>query len=189
MKKVVVVLFAILLTVAAVPVWAASNPQVAEIGEESYDSLRLTDEQKQQIKPVLEERQQQIKQVLQDPSLTPEEKWAKTDDIRGQSRAAIDQYLTPEQKIKADSVRSENDAQRGKVREEQKKVISDKQQLKEDRSKLQEDRKDGNKEAAQEDKDKLREDRQQRANDRRDRHQVRQQGKEDRRDRRQAGRT
>lgn len=167
---------------------AGTPSAVSESSEESYENLRLTDDQKQQIKPIMEQRVQDINQVMHDPSLTPDEKWAKADAIRKQSRANVDQYLTPEQKAKADPIRSENDEQRGKMREEQEKVIGDNKQLKEDRKQLHEDRKNGNKEAAEDDKDKVREDRQQRSNDRQDRHQVSKQGKEERRDRRQLNR-
>jgi hypothetical protein len=184
LRKTLVWMVAILIITAMVPVWASSGA-AAEPGEESYDSLKLTDTQKEQIKPIIEDRAQQINQVMHDTSLTPQEKWAKTDEIRAQSRTAVDQYLTPEQKSAADPVRSENDVMRNKVRTEQEKVIADNQKLKEDRKQLRTDRKNGDKEAVEDDRDKVKEDRQQRSNDRQDRHQVRQQNKEDRRERRQ----
>ena len=187
-KKKMVLLLTLLMIGVMVPAWAATSTTTGEPAEESYENLRLTDTQKEQIKPIMEQRAQQISQVMHDSSLTIDEKWAKADEIRSQSRAAVDQYLSPEQKAKADPIRTENDMQRSNVRDEQRKVNADNQQLKNDRQQLHNDRQAENKEAAAEDKDKVHEDRQQRANDRIDRHQVRQQGKEDRRNRRQANR-
>lgn len=156
----------------------------AEPPEEAYDSLRLSPEQKQQIEPLLEQRRQDISQVMHDSTLTSQEKWAKADEIRSQSRIAVDQYLTSQQKEKADPIRVENDAQRQKVRTEQEKVINDKATLKSDRKQTKENAQNNNNTLQEEDREKLKQDRKVLSEDRAERHEVRQQGKAERRERR-----
>ena len=59
--------------------------------------LNLTDQQKSQIKPILEQSREQMKAVRQDTSLTSEQKKEKAKQIREQTRAQILPLLTPEQ--------------------------------------------------------------------------------------------
>lgn len=63
-------------------------------------SLKLTAEQQNQIKPMLEEREEQMRNLHDDTSLTREESMAKGKSILEQSDAAVEAVLDPEQKVK-----------------------------------------------------------------------------------------
>lgn len=160
---------------------STSSELPAEPPEESYDNLRLTSEQKQQVEPLLAQRKQEINAIMHDESLSQEEKQAQADEVRAASREDIDQYLTPEQKAKADSVRTQNDARRTEARVQQETIAADKQQLKQDRQQLKADAQSGDKTAVEEDKANMKEDRKNLASDKQAGRANRQQHRQSRR--------
>jgi Spy/CpxP family protein refolding chaperone len=73
--------------------------------QELSSELNLTDDQKTQLKPILQEEFNQIKAVKDDPSLSSDQKKAKVSDIRQNFKSQINSVLTPEQQKKLDTVR------------------------------------------------------------------------------------
>jgi Spy/CpxP family protein refolding chaperone len=67
--------------------------------------LNLTDDQKQQLKPMLQSEAQQLKAVKDDASLTPEQKQAKAKEIHQGFKSQIGGVLTPEQQKKLATMR------------------------------------------------------------------------------------
>ena len=77
------------------------------------DYLGLTDDQKAQIKPILQGERQQIKTIRADTTLTPAQKQAKIKDIRNANRQQIMGILTPDQKAKLAALRHHKNGQGG----------------------------------------------------------------------------
>ncbi len=61
-------------------------------------TLNLTDQQKSQIKPILEDQRKQMMSLRQDTSLSPQEKRAKFMEIRSKTLDKIRPILTEEQR-------------------------------------------------------------------------------------------
>ncbi len=62
--------------------------------------LKLTDEQKAQLMPILEDEQKQFQAIRNDDSLSREERWSKMQGIRQASRERMNAVLTPAQQEK-----------------------------------------------------------------------------------------
>jgi len=62
--------------------------------------LNLTDDQKTQLKPILQGEVQQLKAVHSDASLSDEQKGAKMKEIHAGAKSQINTILTPEQQQK-----------------------------------------------------------------------------------------
>ena len=60
--------------------------------------LRLTDDQREKIRPILQDEEKQMASLEGDSSLTPHEQRRKEREIRMSSKTQIDAILTPEQK-------------------------------------------------------------------------------------------
>jgi periplasmic protein CpxP/Spy len=69
--------------------------------------LNLTDEQKNQILPILTERQQQMKSIHEDTSLSQQDRWAKMRTIREDSDTKIKAVLNDDQKQKYDQMQQQ----------------------------------------------------------------------------------
>jgi Spy/CpxP family protein refolding chaperone len=69
--------------------------------------LNLTDDQKTQLKPILQSEYQQLKGVKDDTSLSPEQKQAKTKEIHQTYKSQISNVLTPEQQKKWAAMKEE----------------------------------------------------------------------------------
>jgi Spy/CpxP family protein refolding chaperone len=67
--------------------------------------LNLTDDQKNQLKPILQDEIQQLKTVHEDSSLSADQKKEKMTEIRQASRSKMRSVLTPEQQTKLDSMK------------------------------------------------------------------------------------
>jgi periplasmic protein CpxP/Spy len=67
--------------------------------------LNLTDEQKTQLKPILQDEAQQLKALHDDSSLSPDQKKAKVAEIRQSHKSQMSSILTPEQQKKLDSMK------------------------------------------------------------------------------------
>ena len=62
--------------------------------------LKLTDEQKDQLKPILEDEQKQFEAMRNDDTLTREDRWSKMQEIRQSSQERMNSVLTPDQQAK-----------------------------------------------------------------------------------------
>jgi Spy/CpxP family protein refolding chaperone len=71
--------------------------------------LNLTDDQKNQIKPILDNEATQMQNLRQDTSLSQQDKFAKMRDIRQNTMSKIKPILNPDQQAKLDSMKSGKD--------------------------------------------------------------------------------
>ncbi len=67
--------------------------------------LNLTDDQKNQLKPILQDEVKQLKTVRDDSSMSADQKKAKIAEIRQNSRSQMRSVLTPEQQKKLDAMK------------------------------------------------------------------------------------
>jgi Spy/CpxP family protein refolding chaperone len=72
--------------------------------------LNLTDEQKAQVKPILEDQSKQMKTTREETTLTDEQKHEKMKQIHHSTNAKINEILTPEQKKKFDQLQDQQKA-------------------------------------------------------------------------------
>ena len=70
--------------------------------------LNLTDDQKQQLKPILQSEVQQLKAVNNDASLSSDQKQAKGREIHQSAKSQMSSILTPDQQKKLASMREES---------------------------------------------------------------------------------
>ena len=73
--------------------------------QQMSSELNLTDEQKTQIKPVLQDEFTQLKGVKDDSSMSPAQKKAKASEIHQSAKSQISSFLTPEQQKKLAEMR------------------------------------------------------------------------------------
>lgn len=78
--------------------------------------LQLTEEQKGQIKPILQDEFKQMKALREDTSLSREQKREKMQDIHNAAYEKIKPILTPEQQKKHDEMRRKAMEQREDMR-------------------------------------------------------------------------
>lgn len=76
--------------------------------------LNLSEEQKKQIRPILDEEVGQLKDLRNDTKLSKEEKRTKFKEIANATFDKIQQLLTPEQQKKHDELRQQALERRGK---------------------------------------------------------------------------
>jgi protein CpxP len=62
--------------------------------------LKLTDEQKTQLKPILEDQQKQFQALRDDTTMTREERMSKLQEIRKSTQERMNSVLTPDQQAK-----------------------------------------------------------------------------------------
>jgi Spy/CpxP family protein refolding chaperone len=67
-------------------------------------ALKLTDDQKNQIKPILEDRQQKVQSLRSDTSVSGQDRWGKMRSIREESNSKIRNLLNDDQKKKFDAM-------------------------------------------------------------------------------------
>ena len=67
-------------------------------------TLNLTDDQKKQIKPILEDRQRKMQSLRSDTSLSQQDRWTKMRSISEESNGKIRNVLTDDQKKKFDEM-------------------------------------------------------------------------------------
>jgi hypothetical protein len=67
-------------------------------------TLKLTDDQKTQIKPILEDRQQKMQSLRTDISLSGPDRWGRMRSIREESNSKIRNLLNDDQKKKFDEM-------------------------------------------------------------------------------------
>jgi Spy/CpxP family protein refolding chaperone len=72
--------------------------------------LNLTDDQKAQIKPILQREFLQLKSVKNDTTMSPEQQKANAQGIHDTAKSQIDVILTPEQQKKLATMREQGEA-------------------------------------------------------------------------------
>jgi Spy/CpxP family protein refolding chaperone len=91
---------------------AAADPETrAKVQSELQQlssELNLTDDQKSQIKGIVQDEVQQLKTVKDDASLSPDQKKAKVAEIRQSHKSQMSSILTPEQQKKLDAIKETN---------------------------------------------------------------------------------
>jgi len=71
--------------------------------------LNLTDDQKAQIKPILQSEFQQLKTVKDDTTMSSDQQQAKAQEIRASAKSQIANILTPEQQKKLATMREQGE--------------------------------------------------------------------------------
>jgi len=82
-------------------------PSVDEQTNQLARDLSLTDDQKTQVKAILQDQRDQMKKLMEDSSGSREGNWSKMREIREKSSAKIRDLLTDEQKTKYDKLEAE----------------------------------------------------------------------------------
>jgi periplasmic protein CpxP/Spy len=77
--------------------------------EKLSSELNLTDDQKTQIKPILQGEYKELKGVNGDSSLSDDQKKSKMAEVHESSKSQISAILTPEQKTKLAAMKSGDD--------------------------------------------------------------------------------
>jgi hypothetical protein len=67
-------------------------------------ALKLSDDQKKQIKPILEDREQKMQSLRSDTSLSQQDRWGKMRSAREESNGKIRALLNDDQKNKFDEM-------------------------------------------------------------------------------------
>jgi Spy/CpxP family protein refolding chaperone len=90
---------------------AAVDPEtrakVQEKLQQISGELNLSDDQKQQLKPILQNEFQQLKAVKDDTSLSDDQKRSKVGEIRGNAKSQMSTILTPDQQKKLDTMKEQ----------------------------------------------------------------------------------
>jgi len=117
-KKMSIVVFALALLVSlTVPRIAAqtgtsqvdpeTRAKVQEKLQQISGELNLSDDQKQQLKPILQNEFQQLKAVKDDTSLSDDQKRTKVGEIRGNAKSQMSTILTPDQQKKLETMKEQ----------------------------------------------------------------------------------
>jgi Spy/CpxP family protein refolding chaperone len=85
----------------------ATQAKVQQHLQHISSELNLTDDQKTQLKPILQNEVQQLKAVDNDTSLNPDQKKAKARDIHQSAKSQMATILTPDQQKKLASMKEE----------------------------------------------------------------------------------
>lgn len=80
--------------------------------------MNLTDDQKTQIKPILENEASQMKTLRDDSSLSREDRMQKMQTIMADSRSKISPILNDDQKKKLEEMKSQGHGRRGGHRQQ-----------------------------------------------------------------------
>ena len=86
-----------------------TKAQVQAKLQELSSELNLTEDQKTQLKPVLQSEVKQLKAVHDDTSLSPDQKEAKMKEIHAGAKGQISSILTPEQQQKLAAMKEAHD--------------------------------------------------------------------------------
>jgi Spy/CpxP family protein refolding chaperone len=82
-----------------------TRAQVQEKLQHISSELNLSDDQKQQLKPILQSEFQQLKAVKDDASLSPDQKQSKAQEIQQNAKSQMATILTPDQQKKLQSMK------------------------------------------------------------------------------------
>lgn len=86
---------------------AGAGPNPEQRLQRLAGQLNLTDDQKTQIKPILENEASQMKAVREDSSLSREDRMQKMQTIMADSRSKISPILNDDQKKKLEEMKSQ----------------------------------------------------------------------------------
>jgi Spy/CpxP family protein refolding chaperone len=86
------------------------------------EGLNLTDEQQKQIRPVLEDEYARLKEIRQNEELSPKQIQKKVEELRTETIAKMQAFMTPEQKKTHDLISTEIKANKQKRIKENRKA-------------------------------------------------------------------
>jgi Spy/CpxP family protein refolding chaperone len=84
------------------------SAEVQEKLQKLSSALKLTDDQKTQIKPILQREIQKLKSIRNDPSMSDEQKQAQAQEVHAASHSEIQSLLTPEQQKKLEHMKNDS---------------------------------------------------------------------------------
>src|SRR5262249_14981647 len=84
-----------------------TRAKVQESLQHISSQLNLSDDQKQQLKPILQNECQQLKAVNDHPSMGDDQKRAKVQEIRTNAKSQMSTILTPDQQKKLETMKEE----------------------------------------------------------------------------------
>jgi len=91
-----------------------ARPSVEERLKQLSEALKLTDEQKTQLAPILKEEGEKLRAIFEDTKSSREEKGKKMQEARKDLTAKVKAVLTPEQAEKYEKIQAEMAAKRKK---------------------------------------------------------------------------
>ena len=91
---------------------AKARPARGERLQGLAEQLKLTDEQKEKIKPILQDERKKVRELRENKDLARQDRVAKLKEIREDIRAKVKPILTPEQLEKWNKLRSEGPGRR-----------------------------------------------------------------------------
>ena len=91
---------------------AKARPTRGERLKDLAEQLKLSDEQKEKIKPILQEERKKVRELRDNKDLSRQDRVAKLKEIRDDIRAKVKPILTPEQLEKWNKLRSEGPGRR-----------------------------------------------------------------------------
>jgi len=83
------------------------SPEVQETLQKLSRALNLTDDQKTQIKPILQREVQKLKSIRNDPSMSDEQKQAEAQQVHATAHSEIQSLLTPKQQQKLEHMKDD----------------------------------------------------------------------------------
>ena len=122
MKKTSILALALGSIIAFSPAAQAQDKKAEGRGRQSVEArmkqlseaLKLTDEQKTKLAPILKEEGEKLRAIFEDTKSSREEKGKKMQDIRKDLSAKVKAVLTPEQAEKYEKIQAEMAAKRKK---------------------------------------------------------------------------
>jgi len=91
---------------------AKAPPTRAERFKELSEQLKLTDDQKEKLKPIVQEERKKVRELRDNKDLSRQDRVAKLKEIREDVSAKLKPILTPEQLEKWNKLRSEGPRRR-----------------------------------------------------------------------------
>lgn len=83
------------------------SPEVQQKLQKLSSALNLTDDQKTEIKPILQREVQKLKAIRNDPSMNDEQKRAQAQDVHAAAHSEIQSLLTPKQQQKLEQMKND----------------------------------------------------------------------------------
>src|SRR5262249_26396492 len=86
-----------------------TKAKVQEKLQHISSELNLSDDQKQQLKPIVQNEVQQVKAVKSDATLSDDQKQSKVQEIQQNAKSQMGTILTPDQQKKLASMKEESE--------------------------------------------------------------------------------
>ena len=83
------------------------SPEVQEKLQKLSSALNLTDDQKTEIKPILQREVQKLKEIRNDSSMSDEQKQAQAQEVHAAAHSEIQSLLTPKQQQKLEHMKND----------------------------------------------------------------------------------